>query len=255
MKTYIKNKELHLDSKKSIRNYFNKIANENIVTNINFWKTIRPFLTNKGHLDIAEIMLIPGKKIISNEHELVKAFNKHDINIIEKSGGQKPTNTAKHHTIFNDKQAVELICNSYRNHPSILKINSNITTKANIDDNTIFSLVSSDQVQKRLQQLNSRKAIGDDKIPPALIKVAAEPLSTPLSIVINNSFKHNIFPSNAKIACVKPLDKKTENKHSISNFRPVSIWNTFSKIYEKFSKDYLVSEIERFLSPFLENRI
>ena len=163
----------------------------------------------------------------------------------------KNRQTAKSYTIDNNKQAVELICNFYRNHPSILKIKSNITTKGNINNNTIFSPVSSDEVRKLLQQLNPRKAIGDDKIPPALIKIAAEPLSTPLSIAISNSFKHNIFPDNAKVACVKPLDKKTENKHSISNFRPVSILNTFSKIYEKFSKDFLISEIEMFLSPFL----
>ena len=53
------------------------------------------------------------------------------------------------------------------------------------------------------------------------------PLRTPLSIAINNSFKYSIFPSNAKVACVKPLDKKTEDKHCISNFRPVSILITF----------------------------
>ena len=29
--------------------------------------------------------------------------------------------------------------------------------------------------------------------------MAVEPLSTPLSIAINNSFKYNIFPSDAKI--------------------------------------------------------
>ena len=108
--------------KKSIRNYFNKIANENIVTNRNFWKIIKPFLTNKGHLENAEIMLIQDKKIISNENELVKVFNKHYINIIEKSGDQKPTNIDKSYSIDNDRQAVELICNSYRNHLSILKI-------------------------------------------------------------------------------------------------------------------------------------
>ena len=102
-----------------------------------------------------------------------------------------------------------------------------------------------------LRQLNPKKAIGDDKVPPALIKIAAEPLSTPLSIAIKNSFKYNIFPINAKVAFVKPLGKKTENKHSISNFRLVSIFNTSSKIYEKFSKDFLVSEIEMFLSLFL----
>ena len=64
-----------------------------------------------------------------------------------------------------------------------------------------------------LRQLNSKKAIGDDNVPPALIKIAAEPLSTPLSIAINNSFKQYIFLDNAKVACVKPLDKKTENKY------------------------------------------
>ena len=77
------------------------------------------------------------------------------------------------------------------------------------------------------------------------------PLSTPLSIAINNSFKYSIFPSNARVACVKPLYKKTEDKHCISNFRPVSILNTFSKIYEMFAKNLLVSNIEEFFSPFL----
>ena len=163
-------------------------------------------------------MLIQDKRIISNENELVKVFNKHYINIIEKSGGQKPTNIAKSHSIDNDKQAVELICNSCRNHPSILKIKTNIKTKENINKNTILWAVGSDEVQKMLQQLTPRKAIGDDKIYPALIKIAAEPLSTPLSIEMNNSFKQNVFSNNAKVACVKPLDKKTEKKHSVSNF-------------------------------------
>ena len=237
--------------KKSIRNHFNKIANKKVVTNRNFWKIIKPFLTNKGYLENAEIMLIQDRKRISNENELVKVFNKRYINITEESGGQKPINIAKSYSIDNDRQAVEFICNSYRNHPSIIKIKINITTKGNINNNTIFSPVSSDEVRKLLQQLNPRRAIGNDKIPPALIKIAAEPLRTPLSKAINNSFKHNIFPDNAQVACVKSLDKKTENKHAISNFRPVSILNTFSKIYEKFSKDFLISEIEMFLSPFL----
>ena len=57
-----------------------------------------------------------------------------------------------------------------------------------------------------------------DKIPPVLMKLAAEPLSTPLLIAINNNFKYNIFPNNAKVACDKPPDKKTEDKHCIQIF-------------------------------------
>ena len=51
MKSSIKNKEINvLIRKKIIGNYFNEIENENIVTNRNFWKIIKPRLTNKGHL-------------------------------------------------------------------------------------------------------------------------------------------------------------------------------------------------------------
>ena len=42
-----------LDSKEKYLNYFNKTANEKIVEKRNFWKIIRPFLTNKGHLENA----------------------------------------------------------------------------------------------------------------------------------------------------------------------------------------------------------
>ena len=48
-------------------------------------------------------MLIQDKNIISNENELVKDFNKHYINIIEKSGDQKPTNIARSHSIHYTK--------------------------------------------------------------------------------------------------------------------------------------------------------
>ena len=162
--------------KKSIRNYFNKIANRNIVTNRNFWKIIKPFLSNKGHLENVDIMLNHNNKIVCNDHELVKVFNEHYINIIEKSGGEKPSNKIKEYSFENDKQAIDIICNSYKNHPSILKIRNTytITTKENSNDNTIFSFTSRDKLSC-LQKLNPRKAIGQDKIPLALIKMAAKP--------------------------------------------------------------------------------
>ena len=65
---------------------------------------------------------------------------------------------------------------------------STITAKEYVNDNTIFSLVNSDEGKQCLQKLNPRRAIGQDKIPPALVRMAAESLSAPLSITINNSF-------------------------------------------------------------------
>ena len=98
--------------------------------------------------------------MISNEHELVKVFNKHYINIVEKFGQNWKTllkNTAKNYLRDNDKQPVELICNSYRNKPSMLKIESNITIKGNINDNTIFLPVSSNEIRKLSNDWTQRK--------------------------------------------------------------------------------------------------
>ena len=81
------------------------------------------------------------------------------------------------------------------------------------------------------------------------MKLSAEILSTLLSIAINNNLKYGVFPNDAKIASVIPLDKP--NKNEISSFRPVSILNTFSKIYEKVIKDQLVSGLDKYLSSFI----
>ena len=47
------------------------------------------------------------------------------------------------------------------------------------------------------------------------------------------------------------MGKHTGDKHSVTNFRPVSVLNTFSKFYEKIVKDSLISKMERHFSPFI----
>ena len=48
-----------------------------------------------------------------------------------------------------------------------------------------------------------------------------------------------------------PLDKGKPNKNEISNFRPVSVLNTFSKIYEWVIKGQIVCGMEKYFSLFL----
>ena len=77
--------------------------------------------------------------------------------------------------------------------------------------------------------LHTNKAAGIDTIPPKLIKRAADFLTQLLTVTINKGAEENIFPDSAKIASVIPLDKGKPNKNEISNYKPVSVLNTFSK--------------------------
>ena len=50
---------------------------------------------------------------------------------------------------------------------------------------------------------------------------------------------------------MSPLDKKTPDKNSVLNYRPVSIFPTFPKIFGKVIKDYLMKSMDKFFSPYL----
>jgi hypothetical protein len=57
-------------------------------------------------------------------------------------------------------------------------------------------------------------------------------ISFPLSYICNYSLHTGIFPNRLKIAVVKSLHKKGD-KSNISNYRPISLLPTFSKVFEK----------------------
>ena len=59
-----------------------------------------------------------------------------------------------------------------------------------------------------------------------------------------------MFPKNAKVASVTPIDKKTDDKNSVLNFRPINVLNCFSKVYENILKTQLVEKNEQSVFPF-----
>ena len=56
------------------------------------------------------------------------------------------------------------------------------------------------------------------------------------------------FPDRAKVAT--PIDKKTDNKY-VSNFRPVTLLNCFSKIYENFINNHMVNSTSNYISSYV----
>ena len=123
----------------------------------------------------------------------------------------------------------------------------------NTPESILFSFEPTNpvKVQKSLKNINTKKATGFDKIPAQLAKLSAEILRTPLSIAINNSLKYEVFPDDIKIAPDILLNKGKPNKNKTFNFRPVSILNTFSNIYEKVIEDQLVSGLDKYFPPFI----
>ena len=89
-----------------------------------------------------------------------------------------------------------------------------------------------EEVFSALSILDSNKSVGADFISNKVLKECAQSLCEPLSRFFNMSFTQCIFPATWKGANVVPLFKK-ENRHLVSNYRPVSLLSNLSKVMEK----------------------
>ena len=94
-----------------------------------------------------------------------------------------------------------------------------------------------------VSNLSSKWSAGYDSIPVNIIKVSIPYIAEPLSQLINKSFLTGSFPQRLKIAKVCPVFKNGD-KHLFSNYRPISILPSFSKIYEKVISQRLLSFLE-----------
>ena len=180
---------------------------------------------------------------------MTKLFNSYYINIVEKSSGTKTFST-NFESI--NVQSVRDIANSYKNHPSIIKIKQ-VVNGSDVSDSERFSFktVNESKIKDLLKNLDIKKASGIDTIPPKLVKLSADFLCPLLAKAINTNIAQNVFPEDAKTASVIPLDKGKPNKNEMSNFRPVSVLNTFLKIYKRVVKDQIVCGMEKYFSPLL----
>ena len=88
------------------------------------------------------------------------------------------------------------------------------------------------QVRKQLQKLDVNKASGPDGIPALVLRNAAAELASPLARLFQLCFNKEYMPAQWKVANVIPCFKKGD-KHSLSNYRPISLLSVLSKVMEK----------------------
>jgi hypothetical protein len=83
-----------------------------------------------------------------------------------------------------------------------------------------------------IKLLKSKTSAGYDGISSRIIKHCMNAVSRPINHICNASLNEGVFPDRLKYAIVKPIHKKGD-KTDVSNYRPISLLTTLSKIFEQ----------------------
>lgn len=118
--------------------------------------------------------------------------------------------------------------------------------------------IEENNVPKLLKTLKTNKGAGSDGIPPIFLSKCASNLAKPLTIIFNHSINvYGSFPDIWKEALIVPIHK-SGSKTQIENYRPISILNVMSKLFESVIYSYISPIISRSIPyeqhGFMKNR-
>jgi len=92
--------------------------------------------------------------------------------------------------------------------------------------------ISVDEILECTKKIKPKSSSGDDEIPSRLVCQTMPAMAEIICYIINNSLKEGIFPTNLKLAVIKPIYKNKGDSTYFQNYRPISLLPAFFKLFE-----------------------
>ena len=107
-----------------------------------------------------------------------------------------------------------------------------------------FNQITPAEINKLLKKLEN-KGCNTDTIPNKIFKLVSEQIAEPLSHIFNACLSQGVFPDSLKKAKITPIHKAGD-RASASNYRPISILPTLSKLLEKVVHNQATNFLQTF---------
>ena len=176
--------------RKTKKNYFNDLNIKNITDNKAFWRTIKPYFSNKG-LNSSSVILSEKNKNVTNGQNIANIMNNYftgntihlNLKLDQISHSENLTNIIEKFKYRESKQRIK---------------------PAKFHHRQTFNLhyVSVKEVKKELINLRSNKVNRTGDIPAKILKGSLSVYNKELTTIINNCLKDGLFPNELKLADV-----------------------------------------------------
>ena len=175
--------------RKSNREYFNNLNEKNVSDNEKFWRVVKPLLSNKITSNEKKV-IVEGDKIIRSDNETAKIFNEFFSNVA--TNLSNPQSIQIYQTSENISDPVIKVIVKYRDHPNIIAIKDECTSKSNFD----FSFVEKVDILNEIKMLQSNKVTQNTDIPTKLIKDNADIFAEFIFVSFNKCIERSVCLQN-----------------------------------------------------------
>ena len=190
--------------RKSQKNYHTNYFIKNMNNAKKSWAGINTILHRRSKQKISDIFLNIDGKLVTDQKVVSKLFNSYFINVADNLAKKIPKPNSKYQ--------------DYLKNPNEHSIYLQETTP--------------DEVEKIISKMDSNKAADIYGISTKLIKEGGIVMVEIITLLFNMSINQGKFPDPLKNAKVIPAHKG-DSRLEMSNYRPISLLPTLSKVFEK----------------------
>ena len=181
-------------------------------------------------------------KFQETKHDMTKTWENINKLLNKKKGNDShPTTFSNGNTIYTTPTQIANAFNNYftnigpslaANIPATPRTAERLLPNFSTHNSLYLTPTTPYEVQNIIKKMKPKTSLSHDDISPKIIKKCSEHIIEPLTDIINLSLSSGIFPDMMEIAKVIAIHKKDNPSH-ISNYRPISLLPTFSKILER----------------------
>jgi hypothetical protein len=213
----IKSKEVQRETRRAKFEYYNHVLDECQNEPKKYWKVVNDGAKRKNHVEVEEIRDKEGiiRTVEKEPEKVADEFNEYYIGVVR-----------------------NLLENAGMNGDVVDDV------ECNIDEPLEEIVLDENEVNTAIIRLRNSAAAGNDGLSNNMIKKANKNFIKAFTRASNVSLHKGICPSILKNVIVKPLFKNGD-KRDVSNYRPIAIEPTLSKVLESCIKTRIVDYLEQ----------
>ena len=165
-----------------------------VADNKKIWKVVKPLFNDKGSRVSNKVVLLEKDKFLRDDNAVAKEFHSY-FNSIVNSLGITENKYSIQKNIPSSKPIDKTIM-KFQFHPSVLLIKSKINTSNKFS----FTEIKTDDVNKEIHSLNSKKSGTQNDISEKILKKCASSMATVLQKLFNKILRIGNFLGKLKLA-------------------------------------------------------